>query len=224
MDEKGRDVKLVFSGKPKEKNVYYQTAKGESTQTLRVLKTTLSGSYDGLISKYGSNDKIAQALIDGDPEVSLKFTGMKISETTRLYITKDLKPAHSVTIQEVIKDTKGEKVSERRLFESDSNITDDIPLLMGKMVKKSEYYNKLVFLRKYQLHHVNGLTFEFLFDIAKKLEDESSLMIVGGGKDGKKPLVFQDGGKNYRGFLEGRTQGSKYLLILHLSNLELKDI
>ena len=79
-------------------------------------------------------------------------------------------------------------------------------------------------MKKYQLHHVNGLTFEFLYDIAKRLEDEQSLMIVGAGKSGKDPLVFQDGGKKYRGFLEGRTQGSKYLLILHLSNLELKDI
>jgi hypothetical protein len=85
-------------------------------------------------------------------------------------------------------------------------------------------YNKVVFVKKYQLHHVNGLTFEFLYDIAKQLEDEQSLMIVGAGKNGKDPLVFQDGGKKYRGFLEGRTQGKKYLLVLHLSNLELKDI
>ena len=30
------------------------------------------------------------------------------------------------------------------------------------------------------------------------------------------------GGQQYRGFLEGRTQGDKYCLILHLSNMELK--
>jgi len=37
-------------------------------------------------------------------------------------------------------------------------------------------------------------------------------------------LVFTDGGTQYRAFMEGRIHGEKYCLILHLSNLELKDI
>ena len=129
-----------------------------------------------------------------------------------------------VSIHEIVRNVKGEKITERRVLENESNIIDEIPLIMGQLVKKNVLYNKVVFVKKYQLHHVNGLTFEFLYDIAKRLEDEQSLMIVGAGKSGKDPLVFQDGGKKYSGFLEGRTQGSKYLLILHLSNLELKDI
>ncbi len=36
--------------------------------------------------------------------------------------------------------------------------------------------------------------------------------------------VIQDRGKKYRGFLKGRISGDKHMLILHLSNLELKDI
>ena len=101
--------------------------------------------------------------------------------------------------------------------------TNDLDLGLRQRSTTSAFI-KVVFVKKYQLHHVNGLTFEFLYDIAKQLEDEQSLMIVGAGKNGKDPLVFQDGGKKYRGFLEGRTQGKKYLLVLHLSNLELKDI
>ncbi|NBU92300.1 MAG: hypothetical protein EBS17_05610 [Flavobacteriia bacterium] len=224
MDEKGRDAKLLFAGQSKEKKVFYLSEDGKPTQSLRVLKTTLKGSYSGLLSQYGNNEAIADALVKGNPELDLQRTGMKITETNRLYITSQLKPAHRITIHEIIRDPKGEKKSEREIKEIDSNITDEIPLLMGHKVKKTEMYNKIVFVKKYQLHHVNGLTFEFLYDIAKRLEDEQSLMIVGAGKQGKDPLVFQDGGKKYRGFLEGRTQGSKYLLILHLSNLELKDI
>ncbi len=224
MDEKGRDAKLLFAGKPKTKNVFYVTANGIKTEPIRVLKTTLSGCYDGLFAKYGSNEKIAEALISDNPEVDLKRTGMKISGTSRLYINNKLKPAFRVNIREIIRNTKGEKMEERSLQENDSNITDEIPLMMGKLFKKSDFYNKVVFEKKYQLFHVNGLTFEFLFDIAKKLNEENSLMMVGAGKNGKDPLVFQDGGRKYRGFLEGRINGDKYLLILHLSNLELKDI
>ena len=48
-------------------------------------------------------------------------------------------------------------------------------------------------------------------------------MTMGGGKGGD-PLVFSDGGKPYRGFLEGRINDKSYCLILHLSNQELKTI
>ena len=47
-------------------------------------------------------------------------------------------------------------------------------------------------------------------------------MLVGAGPKGNQPLILTRGGQQYRGFLEGRTEGEKYCLILHLSNMELK--
>src|SRR6185369_12122140 len=92
----------------------------------------------------------------------------------------------------------------------------------GKLMKKSEVYNRFVFAGKRQIIHVNGLTYDFLFTMAKELEAAQSLMLVGAGPKGIQPLVLTRGGQQYRGFLEGRTQGDKYCLILHLSNMELK--
>jgi len=48
-------------------------------------------------------------------------------------------------------------------------------------------------------------------------------MLIGLGEEGIGPLVFRNGGKAYRAFLEGRIKDNSYLLILHLSNLELKS-
>ena len=96
--------------------------------------------------------------------------------------------------------------------------------LTGKLFPKNEIYNKLVFAKKYQLSHVNGLTFDFLFEIAKELSDKDSLMMLAAGAKSNEPLVFQDGGKSYRGFLEGRVIGATYVLLLHITNLELKAI
>ena len=48
------------------------------------------------------------------------------------------------------------------------------------------------------------------------------MLLIAGGEKGNQPLVFRRGGLPYRGFLEGRTDGEKYMLILHLSNIELK--
>ena len=47
-------------------------------------------------------------------------------------------------------------------------------------------------------------------------------MLLGAGPKGNQPLILRRGSVPYRGFLEGRTQGDKYCLLLHLSNLELK--
>jgi len=58
--------------------------------------------------------------------------------------------------------------------------------------------------------------------MAKELAEGGELMLLGGGKSGKQPLVFRRGSTPYRGFLEGRVKGDEYMLLLHLSNAELK--
>ena len=58
--------------------------------------------------------------------------------------------------------------------------------------------------------------------MAQELEKADSLMLLGGGPKSNQPLILRRGGSPYRGFLEGRTDGEKYCLILHLSNLELR--
>ncbi len=83
---------------------------------------------------------------------------------------------------------------------------------------------KFVITKSIQLRHVDGLTFEFLYDMAKTLDDKKSLMFLGGGKSGKDPLIFQTNGNPYRGFLHGRVNKKQYQLILRLSNMELKKI
>jgi hypothetical protein len=60
--------------------------------------------------------------------------------------------------------------------------------------------------------------------MAKTLHETGSMMFVGGGKKGNEPLIMTRGGEPYRGFLEGRIQGDKYCLILHLTNMEMKVV
>jgi hypothetical protein len=50
------------------------------------------------------------------------------------------------------------------------------------------------------------------------------MMMIGGGKKGNEPLIFQNGGTPYRAFLEGRVKDQQYLLLIHLTNLELKEL
>jgi hypothetical protein len=54
------------------------------------------------------------------------------------------------------------------------------------------------------------------------LEARDAVLLVGAGPKSNQPLILRRGALPYRGFLEGRTRGAEYLLLLHLSNLELK--
>ena len=94
----------------------------------------------------------------------------------------------------------------------------------GKLIPKDKAMRMFMFKRSYQVQHINGLTFDFLYDMAKKLAEADALMLVGGGAKGNEPLVMSNGGTPYRAFLEGRVNGESYALILRLTNLELKEI
>ena len=164
-------------------------------------------------------------MVVSDPELDLELTGKFIDDVSRVYINEEQKPVFRVKKIEKIFSPKAELKEEREPKYNESNIADEsIVNWTGKMMPRAKVYNKLVFDKKYQLKHVNGLTYDFLFEMAKELSDKDSLMMLGGGKSGKEPLVMNDGGKPYRAFLEGRIKGEKYCLILHLTDQELKPL
>ena len=106
-----------------------------------------------------------------------------------------------------------------------SNITDELPIRFTKFkLKEKDAVRKFVFSRTLQLWHSDGLTFEFLFNIAKELDENDEMMLLGAGEKGKEPLIFQNNGLPWRAFLEGRVQDDAYALLMRLSNLELKSI
>jgi hypothetical protein len=223
-DTKGRDAEVVFTSKTKKPKVKFVTSSGEDVQTVRVLKGGVANSYEGMMQVHGDGEAIAQAMLSGDPEIDLQLTGRFIQGSSRVYIDSALKPVSRISKKEVVYAPDGTVKEERIPKELMANILAEVALKPGKLFPKKDMYNKLVFAKKYQLHHINGLTFDFLFEMAKELHEKESLMMIGGGVKGNEPLVFQDGGKTYRAFLEGRVKGNTYLLLLHLSNLELKGV
>jgi hypothetical protein len=103
------------------------------------------------------------------------------------------------------------------------NVGAEQPLTWsGKFLPKADVYNKFVMVQKMQLFHINGLTYDFLYGIAKELEQKNCLLLMGAGPKANQPIVLRRGSVPYRGFLEGRTRGDEYSLVMHLSNIELK--
>ena len=224
-NQKNRDAEIELSTTKVTEKVIYLTAAKERVSTRRIVKNTSETSAPRLYQQYKDPAELAEALIQGDPEIDLEHTGRFLGQTTKVFVNPDLEIVYRIRQTELVFDPTGNLKEERKPRYLQSNIADEEkPIRLAKLFPKDKIFNKFAFVRKYQLRHVNGLTYDFLFDIAKELQDTNSMALVGSGAKGTEPMIFSDGGLPYRGFLEGKVEGDKYCLMLHLTNLELKPI
>ena len=225
-NKKARNTLIGFKGftaKPKVKRV---DAEANNIFNKKIIKGTAANSFESLAKQYeGDLDQLAEELIAGDPELDLEITGKFLGPSPKVYINEDLKVVYKVTKTEKIFSPEGDLKEERALRHLESNIVSDVPLKWSdKYFPITQIYNKFVFVRTYQLFHDSGLTYDYLYEMAKELEEKKSFLLLGSGTKGLGPAIFQDGGTPYRVFLEGRTEGDKYILLMHLSNLEFKNL
>lgn len=219
---KNRDAVVAFETVATKREVKYVDEKGSPVENRKLLKTDVLHDLPELLKKTKKIEKVADALVKGDPEIDLEQFGMFLTDTSRVYITKK-GIVHLVEEFEIVKNPDGTQRDRRPRRKAPQNLNAEYPLRWtGKFIKKEEAVAKFVFTNKRQLMHVNGLTFDFLFEMAKELDKKKSLLLIRGGEKGSEPLVMNRGGKPYNAFLEGRVKGKSYCLIMHLSNMELK--
>ena len=219
-----RDAEVAYGTSFHRSSPVYKTADGKLGQSERRVKATMGTADEALMAQYGEG--MVDALISGDPEVDMECFGLKVEGVKKVYITSGQKVAYGVTLNEHVYLPDGTEKEVRPEQTTTANIaTDGIPIRWtGKLIPRDKAMRMFMFKKSYQVQHVNGLTYDFLFDMAKKLAEADSMMLVGGGPKGVAPLVMANGGTPYRAFLEGRVDGDKYALILRLTNMELKSI
>jgi hypothetical protein len=217
-----RDAVVAVEGLLGKQEISYVDGKGEPTSNKRVLKADTEHELPVLMKKQKKLEKVAKMLIDGDPEVDIELTGMFLTDTSKVYVSQN-GIVHLVEEYELIYKPNGD-LRERRLREKASqNMNSDIPVRWtGKFIKKEEAVRRFVFTNTKQVVHINGLTFDFLYQMAEDLAKKDSLLLLRGGEKGDEPIVMNRGGKPYNAFLEGRVKAESYCLLLHLSNMELK--
>jgi len=219
---KGRDAVVAMEGLSPKREVYYRDDSGKPVVTRKLLKSDVEHDLAKLMKRRKKMESVAKALIKEDPEIDMETFGKYLAETSRVYVSPR-GIVHVVDEFEVIKNPDGTVRERRPRRKEQQNINSDVPLKWtGKYVKKSEAVHRFVFTNKKQLVHINGLTYDFLYQMAKDLHERDALLLVRGGEKGEQPVVMNRGGKPYNAFLEGRVKGDSYCLILHLSNMELK--
>ncbi len=188
----------------------------------RYIAAAESGLHDSLVKALG--EEYGQALVDGDPEIDMEYVGRRIGRSDRIYLSHGGKVLHHAPeVVELIINPDGSERERRAPKEVLANVTEEIPARWtGKRIKKRDVVRRFVLTRTVPLQHVDGLTYDFLYGMAKDLHDSDEMMLMGGGESGKQPLILIPNGSPYRGLLEGRVDGERYILLLHLSNMELK--
>tara|TARA_Y100001978_G_scaffold81939_1_gene73410 strand:- start:324 stop:1019 length:696 start_codon:yes stop_codon:yes gene_type:complete len=190
----------------------------------RLILSGENNDYENLLLKY--QQKLPEILLNEDPELDKELIGRPVEKTSTVFINNEndimrIAPNWIELIFDKDGNEKERRVPQDRL----SNITDDLPIRFTKIkLKRKDAIRKFVFNRTLQLWHSDGLTFEFLYNIAKELDDNDEMMLLGAGQKGKDPLVFQNNGLPWRAFLEGRVLDDSYALLMRLSNLELKSL
>ena len=219
-----RDAEVAFENKSSKVKTFCRTAAGEDIHSEKRLRSTMETEPDVLVRRFA--DSLPEALIAEDPEIDMERAGLKLEGLKKVYLTSEGKVAYGVTLSEHVFNPDGTEKEVRPDTTTSGNIAvDGMPVRWtGKMMPKADALRRFVFKKSYQLRHVNGLTFDFLQAMARKLSDAKAMMLVGAGAKGIGPLVMQTGGTPYRAFLEGRIQGDSYALILRLTNLGLKSL
>ena len=235
-DDQQRAAEVTFTSLNHKPKVRLVLPDGSEPVNVRVIKGSAETTVDALcdrcvgkpekaqeVSALSREIELADHLIHADPEVDLELHGKFIHDSARVFVDHNAKPVFHLNQREHIYNAKGELVEERvpKVFLANISETDMVRW-SGKMIPKKQMSQKVIFSKKYQIKHINGLTFSFLYDLAKSLDDKQALMPVGTGQTGTQPLVMSDGGKPYRAFLEGRVRGKSYCLLMHLTDQELK--
>ena len=221
-DAKGRDASVALGGLKHIPSAVIGLP-NERLTFKRFVSATRERSHEALEQRLGDN--YGQHLVDGDPEIDMEQTGLFIDQTQTIYLDGDGEALFvEPEVVEILFNPQGEEKERRVPIDTLSNVDSAAPIRWtGKNILVTEAVRRFAFQRRLQLFHVNGITFDFLFEIAKTLHDNQSLMLVGAGDKGTDPLIFRANGKPYRGFLHGRVDNTRFQLFLLLSTMELKN-
>ena len=222
-DHRGREATVVLVPCRKPPAITYADSYDAPVRFTRRIKSTDATSYNALQSRFSDPDSMARALIDGDPEIDIQAAGREAGPCDRVHVGSDGKPLYSARMVEIVHDREGNEIARREPVNTPANLVPDRPpRWSGKLLPRSEAIRRYAFTRVYQVRHGNSLEYDFLFGLAKHLEDRDALALVGSGSKGNGPLILERDGTQMKGFLEGRTKGDAYLLVIHLASLDLK--
>lgn len=229
-----QNAQILAFNRYRKRNLIKNSSEGKE---IKNVKMTLHSPESPFINRLKNDDDLLKEFLENDDDVDLDFTGKMIGKTSRMLLTSENELCYNFTEYKIIKDRKGKIVPceecgevycEHRIkHQIYGNVNDEkIPISWIKqfMIDKKKALKIWSFDRSYQIVHTNGLTYDFLFKIAKLLNDLNKVVFVAPIIDRKpQKLVIRTGNIPFYGWLEGRIQDNKYALILHGTTFKIGD-
>jgi hypothetical protein len=223
-DHRGRNAVVALVSRQQNGKTQYADTNGSLVRFSRVVRSTEATGWERLRTEHGDPELIARALLSGDPEVDVETVGRQVGPCDRVFIDGQGQPLYSARPVEVLYDTNGNEISRSGPVNIPANLVPDTPpVWSGRLLSRDEAVRLFAFTRAYQVRHTNALEYDFLHGLAAHLEQQESLALVGSGPRGTGPLITERNATPTKGFLEGRTRGNRYLLVLHLAAFELRS-
>ena len=97
-NEAKRDAEVAYGTTFSRRTPIYKTSDGNQGVSERSVKATMATTDEALLGEYG--DGLADALINGDPEVDMERFGLKVEGLKKVYVTPGQKVAYGVTLNE----------------------------------------------------------------------------------------------------------------------------
>ena len=220
-DEEGRDASVAISSILHKKDYSKRSPEGE-TVFRKYLQSTERCLFDSLSKDYGGD--LGQKLVEADPEVDVERVGRFVDETTTVFLADSGEILYAAPrIEEVRINPEGAVVNTREPVDHEANTQDETPVgALKKKFTKLEFAQSFLVARTLHLRHLDGLGYDWLHKWAKALADKGEVQMLAAGPKGNKPIRLQRNGTPHRAFLEGRVDGDKYKMLMHLSNMQLK--
>lgn len=206
------------------RKVHLTNAEGRDATVQFASIKPVAGPQKGLPGKTVRFKRYLATTQSGTHQAMMEVIGREIgaTHTVRLSAKGEILYA-APQVVEILYNADGSERERREPKDVPANVNDELPIRWtGRKMDLGDIVRKFAFKRTLQIKHVDGLTYDYLHAIAKSLADEDKAVLMGAGPKGRDPLIFNINGAPYRGFLEGRVDGEKYQLLLHLSNMELK--
>ena len=185
-------------------------------------------AINGVNTRLDPRTLTPETLIQRDPELALARAGLLLdpeSLSTAYIDPADAArvPVANFTQIDVVCDPSGQEKERRPHLTRKANVADIHPVKMGKRMPLQQALTQFVFRQTCQIIHQDGVTMDFLCNIARDLHEKQEVALLGAGPKGNQPLVIRDKGSPYRAFLCGEVnESNQYKLLLLLSDQELK--
>src|SRR5262249_19769283 len=102
-NSKGRDAVVTAQAVARPLEVRWLAGQSRQAQSARMIKGDMSHDLSALEAACGGREKIAEAIVTGDPEIDMEVFGSLLRETSRVFVDVDGKVVHRVKQYEVVK-------------------------------------------------------------------------------------------------------------------------